>query len=40
MLEKPLDKVVVYLDPREFRSTWLGNKSIYRTRMAMADGGN
>jgi len=39
MLEKPLDKVVVYLEPHEFKSTWLGNKSIYRTRMAMADGG-
>jgi nickel-dependent lactate racemase len=39
MLDKPLDKVVVYLDPHEFKSTWLGNKSIYRTRMAMADGG-
>ena len=38
-LEKPLQKVVVYLDPREFRSTWLGNKAIYRTRMAMADDG-
>ena len=39
MLEEPLAKVVVYLDPAEFKSTWLGNKSIYRTRMAMADGG-
>jgi hypothetical protein len=39
MLEEPLDKVVVYLEPHEFKSTWLGNKSIYRTRMAMADGG-
>lgn len=39
MLEKPLKKVIVYLDPEEFRSTWLGNKSIYRTRMAIADGG-
>jgi len=39
MLDEPLDKVVVYLDPREYKSTWLGNKSIYRTRMAMADGG-
>ena len=36
---KPLDKVVVYLDPAEFKSTWLGNKAIYRTRMAIADGG-
>ncbi len=39
MLEAPLQKVVVYLDPDEFKSTWLGNKSIYRTRMAMADDG-
>ncbi|HON93288.1 MAG TPA: lactate racemase domain-containing protein [Sedimentisphaerales bacterium] len=39
MLDEPLKKVVVYLDPEEFKSTWLGNKSIYRTRMAMADGG-
>jgi len=39
MLEQPLHKVVVYLDPAEFRTTWLGNKAIYRTRMAIADGG-
>lgn len=39
MLDAPLEKVVVYLDPDEFKSTWLGNKSIYRTRMAIADGG-
>ncbi|HLN55889.1 MAG TPA: lactate racemase domain-containing protein [Bacteroidales bacterium] len=39
MLDKPLKKAVVYLDPSEFKSTWLGNKSIYRTRMAMADNG-
>ena len=39
-VEKPLRTCVVYLDPREFTSTWLGNKAIYRTRMAMADGGS
>jgi nickel-dependent lactate racemase len=39
MLEEPLQKVLVYLDPDEYKSTWLGNKSIYRTRMAIADGG-
>jgi nickel-dependent lactate racemase len=39
MLDQPLEKVVVYLDPAEFKSTWLGNKSIYRTRMAIVDGG-
>jgi nickel-dependent lactate racemase len=39
LLDTPPKKVVVYLDPEEFHSTWLGNKSIYRTRMAIADGG-
>ena len=39
IVAEPLKKVVVYLDPSEFRTTWLGNKSIYRTRMAMADNG-
>lgn len=39
LLDKPLKKVVVYLDPEEFKSTWLGNKSVYRTRMAIADDG-
>ena len=34
-----IKKCVVYLDPSEFRSTWLGNKAVYRTRMAIADGG-
>jgi nickel-dependent lactate racemase len=38
-LDEPLDRVVVYLDPEEFHSTWLGNKAIYRTRMAIADRG-
>jgi len=38
-LDEPLDKVVVHLDPEEFHSTWLGNKAIYRTRMAIADDG-
>jgi nickel-dependent lactate racemase len=39
LMPKPIHKAVVYLDPHEFHSTWLGNKAIYRTRMAMADGG-
>lgn len=38
-LDKPPAKIVVYLDPDLYRSTWLGNKAIYRTRMAIADGG-
>lgn len=39
VLDEEMHKVVVYLDPEEFHTTWLGNKSIYRTRMAIADRG-
>jgi hypothetical protein len=38
MLEEPVKKAVVFLDPKEFHSTWIGNKAVYRTRMALADG--
>ena len=38
MVEKPIQKCLVWLDPSEFKSTWLGNKAVYRTRMALADG--
>jgi len=37
MLDTPIRKTVVYLDFHEFHSTWLGNKAVYRTRMALAD---
>ncbi len=37
MMDRQIRKAVVFLDPGEFRSTWLGNKAIYRTRMALAD---
>jgi len=39
VLDEEPRKMVVYLDPEEFHSTWLGNKAIYRTRMAIADHG-
>ena len=39
LLDREPKKVVVYLDPHEFQSTWLGNKAVYRTRMAIADDG-
>jgi nickel-dependent lactate racemase len=39
MVDRPIQKAVVFLDPREFHSTWIGNKAVYRTRMALADGG-
>ncbi len=40
LLDAPLRKAVVYLEPGEFKSTWLGNKAVYRTRMAIADDGD
>jgi nickel-dependent lactate racemase len=39
LLRKEYKKIVAYLDPEEFKSTWVGNKAIFRTRMALADGG-
>jgi nickel-dependent lactate racemase len=39
IVEKPLKKVVAVMQGDEFYSTWVANKAIYRTRMAMADGG-
>ena len=39
-VESPVKTCVVWLNEREFHSTWVGNKAIYRTRMAMADGGH
>jgi nickel-dependent lactate racemase len=38
MVEEPIRKAIVYLQPEEFHSTWIGNKAVYRTRMALADG--
>ena len=39
IVDEPLARVACWLDPAEMRSTWLGNKAVYRTRMAIADGG-
>ncbi|HUT25287.1 MAG TPA: D-mannonate epimerase, partial [Sumerlaeia bacterium] len=39
LLDTPIQRAVVYLNPDEYKSAWLGNKAIYRMRMAMADGG-
>jgi nickel-dependent lactate racemase len=38
MVDEPIRKAVVWLDPHEYHSTWIGNKAVYRTRMALADG--
>lgn len=38
-IEQKVKRAVVYLEPGEYRSTWLGNKAVYRLRKAMADAG-
>ncbi|MFX0085161.1 MAG: lactate racemase domain-containing protein [Candidatus Hodarchaeota archaeon] len=40
VFDNPFDKIIVYLEPNEYKSTWLGNKAIYRTRMVIKDGGD
>ena len=37
-LPRPIKTCVVWLDKKEFHSTWVGNKAVYRTRMALAEG--
>ena len=39
LLDEEPKTVVCHLDPEEFHTTWLGNKSVYRTRMAIKTGG-
>lgn len=39
-VERRAKKVVTYLDPQELKTTWVGNKGIYRTRMVVEDGGD
>ena len=39
-METGIKKCIVHLDPAEFKATWVGNKSVYRTRMAVADDGD
>jgi len=38
LLDSEIKKAIVYVNSDEAKSTWLGNKAIYRTRMALADG--
>lgn len=38
-VEEGIETCVVYLDPAEYQIAWLGNKAVYRTRMALRDGG-
>jgi nickel-dependent lactate racemase len=39
VFDEPLAKVVCVMQADEFASTWVANKAIYRTRMALADEG-
>jgi nickel-dependent lactate racemase len=39
IVDKPIKKCVAVMQGDEFYSTWVANKAVYRTRMAMADGG-
>lgn len=39
MFDKPIKKIVCHMDEKEFKSTWVANKAVYRTRKAIEDGG-
>jgi len=39
VFDEPVKKIVAVMQADEFHATWVANKAIYRTRMAMADGG-
>ena len=39
VFDEPVKKIVCVMQGDEFFSTWVANKAVYRTRMALADGG-
>jgi nickel-dependent lactate racemase len=39
VFDEPVQKIVCVMQGDEFFSTWVANKAVYRTRMALADGG-
>jgi len=39
VLDEPLQRIVCVMQGDEFFSTWVANKAVYRTRMALADDG-
>lgn len=39
IFDEPVAKVVAVMQADEFRSTWVANKAVYRTRLAIGDGG-
>jgi nickel-dependent lactate racemase len=38
-LDRPAKKIITWMDPEQYTTGWVANKAIYRTRMAVADGG-
>ncbi len=36
-LKAKFNEVIAYLEPKIYRSTWIGNKAIYRSRLLIAD---
>jgi nickel-dependent lactate racemase len=40
LFDEPVQKIVCVMQGDEFFSTWVANKAIYRTRMALADDGD
>lgn len=39
MFDEPVKKIVAVMQADEFKATWVANKAVYRTRLALADGG-
>lgn len=39
VVERSPRKVVAYMDEKEFKTTWVGNKAVYRSCMLIASGG-
>jgi nickel-dependent lactate racemase len=39
VFDEPVERMLCVMQADEFASTWVANKAIYRTRMALADGG-
>lgn len=39
LVDRPIDKCVVWMDPHSYHSTWVTNKAIYRTQLAVKPGG-
>jgi len=38
-VKKPVHKIVAFMEGKEYKTAWVGNKAIYRTCMALENGG-